>query len=220
MQKRHTLIIPAVFVLIVGAGLVAAGCGDGQGRATEPVETGGDEQAGDSASGDSASGDSAPAPGDVGFTEYPIGDPVEREGITIAAVYFQPVPMEPGTGATPEETDIHLEADIAAAKGNTTGFGIGEFVPYLTVEYTLTNRENGETVEGSMMPMNASDGAHYGNNVELPGAGTYDLTFTIGSPAEQNYALHTDEDTGVEGTFWRKPIEVTWEFPYVPREWN
>ncbi|MHB8868792.1 MAG: iron transporter [Thermoleophilia bacterium] len=206
--------LPAVLVLLLAAALfVTAGCGAGTGRVTEPV----DQQAAATADGQ---GEAAPAPGAVGFTEYPIGDPQEQEGLTVAAVYFQPVPMEPKSGPGLEETDIHLEADIAAATGNTTGFGIGEFVPYLTVRYTLTKNGTDEVIEGSMMPMNASDGAHYGNNVKLAGAGTYELKFLIESPAEQDYALHTDEETGVAGRFWRKPIELTWEFPYIDRKWN
>ncbi|MCZ7665282.1 MAG: iron transporter [Thermoleophilia bacterium] len=205
----------ATMILLLGSLILfALGCGAGSGQATEPID-----QAQAATSGE-PDGGAAPAPGEVGFTEYPIGDPQEIEGLTVAAVYFQPVPMEPKTGLGPEETDIHIEADISASSGNTTGFGIGEFVPYLTVRYTLTKKDSGEVIEGSMMPMNASDGAHYGNNVKLAGAGTYELKFVIESPAEQNYALHTDEVTGVEGRFWRKPIELTWDFPYVERNWE
>jgi hypothetical protein len=215
MQRAlKTASTAAILALLGGLLLLTIGCGGGSGQATEPVDQ--DQTAAPAPS----TGAAAPAPGEVGFTEYPIGDPQEQEGLTIAAVYFQPVPMEPKSGPGPEETDIHLEADIGAAAGNTTGFGIGEFVPYLTVRYTLTKKDSGEVIEGSMMPMNASDGAHYGNNVKLAGAGTYELKFIIESPAEQDYALHTDKETGVEGRFWRKPIELTWQFPYVERSWN
>lgn len=208
MQRvLKTTFTAVILILLGGLLLLAVGCGGGSGQATEPVDQ------------DQAAA-TAPAPGEVGFTEYPIGDPQDQEGLTIAAVYFQPVPMEPKSGPGPETTDIHLEADIGAAAGNTTGFGIGEFVPYLTVRYTLTKKDSGEVIEGSLMPMNASDGAHYGNNVKLAGAGTYELKFIIESPAEQDYALHTDEETGVEGRFWRKPMELTWDFPYVERSWN
>lgn len=215
MQRVLKAAPTATIIVLLGTLLLfAIGCGDDPGQATEPVNQ---EQAAAPAQSDS---EAAPAPGAVGFTEYPIGDPQEQEALTIAAVYFQPVPMEPKSGPGPEEADIHLEADIGASSGNTTGFGIGEFVPYLTVRYILTKKDSGEVIEGSMMPMNASDGAHYGNNLKLAGAGTYDLKFIIESPAEQDYALHTDKETGVEGRFWRKPIELTWEFPYVERSWD
>lgn len=153
------------------------------------------------------------------FTEYPIGEPQEKENMEIAAVYFQPVPMEPMMGLSPEKSDLHLECDIKAAKGNTVGFGAGEWIPYLTVSYKLKNVNTGEETEGTFMPMNADDGPHYGANVKMPGAGNYKLTFTIESPLRQDFMLHTDPETGVPGRFWRTPIVVEWDFPYVPRKW-
>lgn len=155
------------------------------------------------------------------FTEVPIGEEIEVENMKIAAVYFQPVAMEPkeNAGLTVEEADIHLEADIHALKGNPTGFGFGEWIPYLTVEYHLENLDNGKEIEGTFMPMIASDGPHYGNNIKMAGAGNYKLTFTITSPEKNGYLLHTDPETGVDGRFWSEPIEVSWEFSYLPRKW-
>ncbi|MCF6094400.1 iron transporter [Microaerobacter geothermalis] len=155
------------------------------------------------------------------FEEVPIGEEQEVEYMKIAAVYFQPVEMEPkdNAGLSPEEADIHLEADIHALKGNPTGFGFGEWIPYLSVQYRLENMDNGEKIEGTLMPMIASDGPHYGSNIKMAGAGNYKLTFMIYSPEKQGYLLHTDPETGVEGRFWQEPIEVEWEFPYLPRQW-
>lgn len=153
------------------------------------------------------------------FTEYPIGEPQEKENMEIAAVYFQPVPMEPMMGLAPEKADLHLECDIKATKGNTVGFGAGEWIPYLTISYKLKNTNNGQVIEGTFMPMNADDGPHYGANIKMPGAGNYKLTFIIESPLRQDFMLHTDEETGVPGRFWRTPIAVEWDFPYVPRKW-
>ncbi|MDP2660191.1 MAG: iron transporter [Dehalococcoidia bacterium] len=156
----------------------------------------------------------------AGFVEYPIGDEVQMEGLNIAAVYFQPVEMEPkekaGLGIT--EADIHLEADIHALKDNQTGFGFGEWIPYMTVKYQLKNLDNSQEQQGTFMPMNASDGPHYGANIKMMGAGKYRLAFTIESPEKQGYLLHVDEETGVPGQFWKKPIEVSWEFNYLPRK--
>jgi len=156
----------------------------------------------------------------AGFTEYPIGDEVEVEGLNVAAVYFQPVRMEPAekAGLKLEETDIHLEADIHALNENQTGFGAGEWVPYLTVKYKLKNMDTAKEQEGTFMPMSASDGPHYGANVKMMGAGKYKLTFTIESPEKQDYLLHVDEETGVPGRFWKKPLEVSWDFNYLPRK--
>ncbi|KKM09609.1 hypothetical protein SY88_18355 [Clostridiales bacterium PH28_bin88] len=188
--------------------MVLAGCGGKQ-----AANTGG--------SGAPAPGGNAAKPGEAaGFQEYPIGDEQEAEGLNIGAVYFQPVVMEPAdkAGLKPDEADVHLEADITALDGRY-GFGAGEFVPYLTVKYKLKNVDKGETIQGSFMPMNASDGPHYGANVKMMGAGKYQLTYTIESPEKQDFLLHTDKETGVEGRFWTKPIEVSWEFNFLPRKW-
>jgi periplasmic iron binding protein len=152
--------------------------------------------------------------------EIPIGDSIEKEGMDIAAVYFEAAEMIPveKAGLQPNESDIHLEADIKATKDNKTGFGAGEWVPFLTVNYKVKNMDNGKEVTGTFMPMNAADGPHYGSNIKMFGAGKYKLSLTIESPEKQNYLLHTDKGSGVEGRFWSKPIEVEWEFPYMPKK--
>lgn len=189
---------------MVLTGLTLAGCAGEQGQPASRPAT--EEPAG--------GGQAA------GFTEYPIGDEVQTGGLNIAAVYFQPVEMEPKekAGLGPNEADIHLEADIHALKDNQTGFGFGEWVPNMTVKYQLKNLDNGQEQEGTFMPMNASDGPHYGANIKMMGAGKYTLAFIIESPEKQGYLLHVDEATGVPGRFWRQPIEVSWEFNYVPRK--
>ncbi|HXE37839.1 MAG TPA: iron transporter, partial [Azonexus sp.] len=51
--------------------------------------------------------------------EYPIGVPQQRAGLEIAAVYLQPVEMEPeGMMKKASESDIHIEADIHALANN------------------------------------------------------------------------------------------------------
>jgi uncharacterized protein involved in high-affinity Fe2+ transport len=167
-----------------------------------------------------ASEAAAPAPGEqVGFEEFPIGDDQVVGPLNVAGVYFQPVDMEPaGLGGIPaSQADMHLEADISAAE-NDLGYGVGDFVPYLTVRYTA-QKEGGKLIEGTFMPMSASDGPHYGNNVKLDGAGKYKITFIIENPEKQSYLLHVDKETGVTGRFWKEPIVVSWDFDYIPREW-
>ncbi|MBQ1375059.1 MAG: iron transporter [Clostridia bacterium] len=163
----------------------------------------------------------AAAPGEeAGFTEYPIGDEeYDVEYLHIAAVYFQAVTMDPASGLSPEEADIHIEADVSAL-ANDLGFGTGDWVPYLTIDYKVL-REDGSEVEGgsgTFMPMAASDGPHYGANIKMPeGAGTYALQLTIHHPNENGYLLHVDEETGVTGRFPADPIVVTFEnWEYIP----
>jgi uncharacterized protein involved in high-affinity Fe2+ transport len=155
-----------------------------------------------------------------GFTEYPLGDDQVAGPLNVAGVYFQPVDMEPAGNSLPAaQADCHLEADISAAEGNDLGYGVGDFVPNLTVNYEIEDSTGKLVQEGAFMPMSASDGPHYGANVKIGPAGTYTIRFTIENPEAQGYLLHTDAETGVEGTFWTQPLEVEWEFDWEPREW-
>ncbi|MDR1791512.1 MAG: iron transporter [Propionibacteriaceae bacterium] len=160
------------------------------------------------------------APGEVaGFEEFEIGDDIEVGPLNVAGVYFQPVDMEPAMGLSAAESDIHIEADITALAGNELGFGAGDWVPNLTVDYAITG-PNGFADSGTFMPMNASDGPHYGANLKLGDAGTYDVKFTIHSPAENGHLIHTDATTGVTGRFWEEPLVAEWtDFQYTPRDW-
>jgi uncharacterized protein involved in high-affinity Fe2+ transport len=165
----------------------------------------------------------APAPGEAtaGFEEFPIGDDQEVGPLNVAGVYFQPVDMEPAQmgGLPAAQADMHLEADISALENNNLGYETGSFVPYLTVKYRVQKQGSSKVIEGNFMPMSASDGPHYGNNVKLDGAGKYKVTFIIENPEKQGYLLHVDKETGVEGRFWSKPLEVSWDFDYIPRSW-
>lgn len=206
---KKVLVLMLIGLLIIG---VVAGCGTTkkEGVNKESAQTGQKDSV-------------APEAGKPGSREYPIGDEIDvsEAGLKVAAVYLKPVVMEPAqkAGLKADQSDIHLEADISALENNPLGFGAGEFVPYLTVKYKLIHKDSGKSQEGSFMPMNASDGSHYGANIKMMGAGTYKLTYLIDSPEKQDFLIHTDKDTGVQGTFWKKPIELTWEFPYVPRKW-
>ena len=169
----------------------------------------------------SASVAAAPAPGaEAGFEEFPLGDEQIVGPLQVAGVYFQPVDMEPAGlgGLAASQADMHLEADISAVEGNNLGYGAGDFVPYLTVKYRI-EKKGGKTIEGSFMPMSASDGPHYGNNVKLDGPGDYKISFIIENPEKQSYLLHVDKETGVTGRFWKEPLVVSWDFKYVPRKW-
>ncbi len=167
----------------------------------------------------------APLPGEeAGFEEFPVGDDIEVGPLNVGAVYFQPVDMEPaGMGLAADEADFHLEADISALE-NTLGYGKGEFVPYLKVDFEIIHKDGpnkGEiATSGTFMAMNATDGPHYGANVKLPGAGTYDVRFIIHNPEANGFFLHTDAVTGVEGRFWNEPLVAEWtDFDYIPRQW-
>lgn len=157
---------------------------------------------------------------DKAVKEISMGDSIEKEGLELAGVYFEASELFPHekAGMSHTEADIHIEADIKATKDNKTGFGAGEWVPYLTVNYKMKNLDSGKEFSGVLMPMNAADGPHYGANVKMLGAGKYKFSISVESPEKQNYLLHVDKGTGVEGKFWTKPIEAEWTFPYVPKK--
>jgi len=149
--------------------------------------------------------------------EYPIGKPKIINGMEIAAVYLQPIEMEPaGMMGDPHLADIHLEADIHATADNKNGFADGEWMPYLDIHYTLKKLDNGQEMTGEMMPMVASDGPHYGDNVKLMGPGRYLLSLTIMSPADNQHAhfgRHVDPETGVDP--WFKTFTVEYDFVFA-----
>ncbi|EIQ01203.1 uncharacterized protein probably involved in high-affinity Fe2+ transport [Opitutaceae bacterium TAV1] len=148
------------------------------------------------------------------FKEWPAGEAQTVNNMEIAAVYLQPIDMEPrGMGLPAAQADIHLEADIKATEGNQNGFGAGEWIPYLTIEYTLVNLDTKQSQTGSFMPMVASDGPHYGNNIKMMGVGNYKVTYKIYPPSKAGLHRHTDKETGVGA--WFKPFEVSFEFKYV-----
>ncbi len=145
--------------------------------------------------------------------EHPIGEPVEKNGMELAAVYLQPVKMEPMLPGMKSPADIHLEADIHAIKGNKNGFGEGEWVPYLSITYEIHKKGSDWSTFGHFMPMVASDGPHYARNIKLNGAGKYTLRYHIEPPPINGFYRHTDKETGV-GKWWQ-PFDLAWEFTYL-----
>lgn len=208
----------ALAAVILGAAMAFAGCsGSGSaGTTTTSAEAVKAEVKTDAQA-------EAPGVGDAGFTEYPIDSiqDVEIEFMNVSAVYFQPVPMTDGNNV--EDYNLHLEADISALENNF-GYGVGDWIPYLTVDYDLKGTDSANNVSGTFMVMSADDGPHYGANVKLPNADTYQLTITIHSPADNNYLLHTDEETGpgaksFDEAFHGGVLTVSGEWDYIPQEW-
>lgn len=149
--------------------------------------------------------------------EYPIGKPQTRNGMEIAAVYLQPVAMDPvGMMRKAEESDVHMEADIKAIANNPNGFEEGAWVPYLQIKFEVIKVGSNQKVSGEFMPMVANDGPHYGDNVKLFGPGKYKVKYSIQPPSANGHAhfgRHTDRQTGVAP--WFKPFDVEWEFTYA-----
>src|SRR5947199_10454985 len=84
--------------------------------------------------------------------EYPIGKPQMKGGMEVTAVYLQPIEMDPpDVMRAAKESDVHLEADIKAAKDNKNGFAEGDWIPYLAVTYELTKLDTEDTQKGNFV---------------------------------------------------------------------
>ena len=156
---------------------------------------------------------------EAGFDEFDLGVEGEQEVgfMTMAMVYFQPVDMEPADLApSKEESDLHIEVDLTANE-NGYGYPVDSWVPYLQIDYVIYDKDGKVVTDGSMMPMAASDGPHYGNNIKLA-EGEYSITLTIKAP--DAYLLHVDAETGVEEkSFWTEPYTVTWTGWNFVKQW-
>ena len=193
-----------------------SGCGNSNSSASNDKSSSSSSTATDDSSKDDSSSDDS-----AGFEEIQVDEKHSDQEVgplTVNAVYFQPIDMEPsGMGLKAADASFHLEADIHAnQKGTELGYGKGDFVPDLTVNYDIIDKTSNESVgSGTFMQMNASDGPHYGANVKLDKAGSYKLVLKIESP-EKN----VDPETGVKGRFWTEPLEVTFpDWNYTPQEW-
>ena len=159
-------------------------------------------------------------PASVQAIEYPAGKPQERAGMEIAAVYLQPVDMQPmGMMRAVANSDIHLEADIRALEKNPNGYPEGSWIPYLWVKYEISKEGSAKKIEGDLMPMVANDGPHYGDNVKLMGPGKYRLRYTVyppdspGNSCGNHFGRHADRLTGVRS--WFKPFTLEYDFTFV-----
>ena len=198
-----------------------SGCGNSNSSASNDKSSSSSSTATDDSSKDDSSSDDS-----AGFEEIQVDEKHSDQEVgplTVNAVYFQPIDMEPsGMGLKAADASFHLEADIHAnQKGTELGYGKGDFVPDLTVNYDIIDKTSNESVgSGTFMQMNASDGPHYGANVKLDKAGSYKLVLKIESPEKKGWMLHVDPDTGVTGRVWTEPLEVTFpDWNYTPQEW-
>ena len=211
--------IVSLFAAGAVSAMVLAGCGGSSSAATAANDAAAAvEEAEDTAETVVAEAVEDAAAADAGFVENEIFSDEELDFLNLSAVWFQAVPMENETTSySADDADIHIEADISALE-NDLGYGVGDWIPYLTVDYLIEDTSGKEVVSGTFMEMAASDGPHYGNNIKLD-PGTYNLTITIHSPGENGYLIHSDSETGPGGSlkdhFANGNISYTfegWEF--------
>jgi hypothetical protein len=174
-----------------------SGMGDmsGMDMGPAPAATGGA-----AASSEAAAGGVKPVPTQV------LGTAV-WQGMKITADAMTPVPFLVYNGTAmqpvnpPKNVSFHLMVLLSDAQTNVV-------IPYASVWGTITG--GGKTpFDESLWPMiSRYMGPHYGNDVVLPGAGTYKLTLLVSPPVSARHL----EYQGV----WLKPHKVTFTFRWNP----
>lgn len=145
---------------------------------------------------------------------HPIGEPMERNGMRLSAAFIQAVTLDPQDDMCgPADGDIHLTADIRGLDKNPHGFAPAEWIPDLSVSFELIKKGTSYATKGTLVPMVANSGPHYGANVKLNGPGRYHVVMTVKPPMHRGFYRHTDRETGV-GPWWQ-PFTQEWDFVFI-----
>lgn len=153
-----------------------------------------------------ASAEASPA-GDVKPVPTQVLGTAVWQGMKISADAMTPVPFLVYNGTAmqpvnpPKNVSFHLMVLLNDAQTNVV-------IPYASVWGTVTT--GGKTAfDESLWPMiSRYMGPHYGNDVVLPGAGTYQLTLLISPPVSARHVEYQD--------VWLKPHKVTFTFDWHP----
>ena len=191
------------------------GCGAAGSTATTAATTG---------TGSTATGDSGGMSGmDMGATPDPAGSAASADGaypvptqvlgtavwqgMKITADAMTPVPFLIDNGTSMQEvkpaknTSFHLMVLLNDAQTNVA-------IPYASVWGTI-KRGSETPFDESLWPMiSRYMGPHYGNDVALPGAGTYQLSLLISPPVSARHLEYQD--------VWLKPHTVPFTFRWHP----
>ena len=210
-QLRRAM--PAGLLLVgvlIGALLVLA---FGSGETSSPATTG-------SASGSSASSgmsgmnmgtgatSSASGASAGGITAVPMQQlgVADWQGMKITADAMTPVPFLIYNGTAmqevkpPKNVSFHLMVLLNDAQ-------TGVVIPYASVWATIT-KGSATPFDDRLWPMiSRYMGPHYGDDVALPGAGTYKLTLLVSPPVSPRHLEYQD--------VWLKPHQVTFTFHWA-----
>jgi len=208
MRSQLRRAMPAGFLLLgvlIGALLVIAfGSGDttstpSPAGSSASNSSGGGMNMGTSATSGASAGGIKPVPmQQLGVADW--------QGMKITADAMTPVPFIVYNGTTSQEikpaknTSFHLMVQLTDAQ-------TGVAIPYASVWATVT--------KGSAMPFDARlwpmisryMGPHYGDDVSLPGAGTYKLTLLVSPPVSARHVEYQN--------VWLKPHQVTFTFHWA-----
>jgi periplasmic iron binding protein len=145
--------------------------------------------------------------------EFYVGEPVVKNDMQLVPHYLLGIEMAPMVkGMDMGPNAVHLEIDVHATKDDKRGFKEDEWIPNLTISYTIEKVGTTLKKTGQLLAMTAGDGPHYANNVALMGDGDYQVTFHFDPPSKAGFVRHVDKATGVPD--WWQPFSQTWTFHY------
>ena len=145
--------------------------------------------------------------------EFYVGEPVVKNDMQLVPHYLLGIEMAPmAKGMAMGSNAVHLEIDVHATKEDKRGFKEDEWIPNVTISYTLEKVGTKLKRTGQLFPMTAGDGPHYANNVEFMGDGDYKVTFHFLPPSYNGFYRHVDKETGVPD--WWQPFSQSWTFHF------
>jgi len=128
------------------------------------------------------------------------------QGMKITADAMTPVPFIVYNGTTSQEikpaknVSFHLMVQLNDAQ-------TGVVIPYASVWATVT-KGSAMPFDNRLWPMiSRYMGPHYGDDVSLPGAGTYKLTLLVSPPVSARHVEYQN--------VWLKPHQVTFTFHWA-----
>jgi len=149
--------------------------------------------------------------------EFYVGEPIVKNDMQLVPHYLLGIEMAPMTKAMDMGPGaVHLEIDVHATKDDKHGFKEDEWIPYLTISYTIEKVGAKFKKTGKLFPMTAGDGPHYANNVALAGNGDYRLVYHFEPPSEAGFFRHVDKETGVPD--WWRPFTESWTFHFPSKQ--
>lgn len=205
-QLRRAM--PAGFLLLgvlIGALLVIAfGSGDTTSTPSATSSSAGNSSSGGMNMGTGAtSGASAGGIKPVPMQQLGVAD---WQGMKITADAMTPVPFIVYNGTTSQEikpaknTSFHLMVQLNDAQ-------TGVVIPYASVWATVT-KGSAMPFDDRLWPMiSRYMGPHYGDDVSLPGAGTYKLTLLVSPPVSARHVEYQN--------VWLKPHQLTFTFHWA-----
>jgi uncharacterized protein involved in high-affinity Fe2+ transport len=218
-RLRRPLLRAAPIAAAALAALLAAGCASAAATGSAAMKPGmtmsatpaASSMAGMSAAADPAATNAAYAAAASAGGVNPVPTQVlgvaDWQGMKISAEAMTAVPFLIYNGTTmqevkpPKDVSFHLMVML-------TDEQTGVVIPYASVWGTIT--EGSKTlIDESLWPMiSRYMGPHYGNNVVLPGAGTYHLSLLISPPVSARHIEYQD--------VWLTPHRVNFTFHWNP----